>query len=155
MKRAENKMKNFLLMLFGVAYLLSMIACSKSNSNNFSETVLSQQDVASEEKDESASTEANHLSDKPTTGDSEVFTEEEIAKAQKVAETYYEGTSFIVESIEYDNTNTLYTQYSAEYGKSNLITFTVKMIDSENPPRSIALERKDSKSEWEVLDEGY
>lgn len=148
-------MKKVLLMLLGSTYLLSTIGCSKSSSNSFSEAEFSQRSLISETKEASSPTEANDLSDKLVTSDFGDFTEEEIANAQKAAVAYYEGTSFIIESIEYDITNTLYVQYSNNYGKKNLITFTVKVKNSENPPRGIALERKDLKSDWEVLDEGY
>jgi len=148
-------MKRFLLMFMGFAYLISVIGCSKSNSNNYPETELSDQNLVSEQKEVSMPTEANSLSDKSTASDFVDFTEEEIINAQKVAESYYEETSFIVESIEYDITNSLYEQYSADHEKENLITFTVKVKDSENPPRAIALERKYSNSDWVVLDEGY
>lgn len=148
-------MKRFLLMFLGFVYLLCMTGCSNSNSNNFSKTELSQQDLDFEKEEVSTTAELAPMSDESAAGDFEDFTVEEIANAQKIAEAYYEGTSLLVESIEYGITNTLYAQYSADYEKQNLITFTVKVKDSENPPRGIALERKNLNSDWEVLDEGY
>jgi hypothetical protein len=147
-------MKRFLFMLLGITYLLIMIGCSKSNTNYFSDTELPQQSLISDPK-EAKPTESNPLSDNSISGDFADFTEEEIDNAKKVAEAYYKETSFIVGSIEYDITNTLYKQYSADYEKQNLITFTVKIKRSENPPRGIVLKRKDLNSNWEVLDEGY
>jgi hypothetical protein len=148
-------MKRFVLIFLGVVCLLSMIGCSKSNTNNFSETELLRQKVDFEQKEVKTSPETNSTIGISSDDDFENFTVEELENAQKVAEAYYEGTSFIAESIEYDITNTLYEQYSVEYAKENLITFTVKVKESEDPPRGIALKRINSYSEWEVLDEGY
>lgn len=83
------------------------------------------------------------------------FSEEEIEIAKQVVDEYYASTSFQIETIKYDLTNILYEQYITEYEVGNIITFTVKIIDSENPPRGIALGRKDTDSKWKIIGEGY
>ena len=91
------------------------------------------------------------------TADLPSFTETEIASAKKVAETYYKGTTFKIASIVYNITliNRVSSNLIIEYGKENLITFTVNLKDSENPPRGITLARKDANSSWKVVTEGY
>ena len=81
--------------------------------------------------------------------------EEDIDIAMQIVDKYYANTSFQIESIIYDLTNILYEQYITDYDVKNIMAFTVNIIDSENPPRGIALGREDEDSEWKIIGEGY
>ncbi|GEM_PF-7108019 len=95
------------------------------------------------------------LSEKTLDASNTGFSKDEIEKAKLVAKEYYKGTVLIVDSIELVNRNTVYDNYSSKYEKENIITFSIKIKNSENPPRGIVLIRQDSSSNWKVLDEGY
>jgi hypothetical protein len=83
------------------------------------------------------------------------FTEDEIAEAKKAAEEYYKNTVFKNIIIEYDLSNLVYKQNASKYLPENLISFKVTVVNSENPPRAIALIRSDKAGSWQVIAEGY
>ena len=84
-----------------------------------------------------------------------IFSDEEIESAENAAKEYYKGTVLKPQSFQYVAKHWLYEQHSPEYGKDNLIVFTVIIENSEKPPRAIILGRKDSNIDWKVVNEGY
>lgn len=78
------------------------------------------------------------------------FTEEQIEEAKKAALTYYEGTVFTVNSIEYFNGDLLYGD------GEDCCNFTVNVSKDgviQEPDRTISL--KLDNGIWEVVNEGY
>lgn len=143
-------MKNLYLIIISCIIIIALHGCNskdihKNDSNSF--------DVQDKITDVSKITEAPITTQE--TGKDFQFSEEEIEYAETIAKEYYENTSFKIQSIHYDLTVSLYNEYLDEYDERNLITFSVEIIDSDNPPRNIALGRKDLESDWEVLGEGY
>lgn len=131
-------------------FTLIISGCSNGDNSSSSGEIESQQNINSKEIDLPESP-----TDESTSNTFVGFTDEEIESAKKVAETYYRDRLFKIIEMKFDLTNSIYKNYSSEYEESNLITFTVKIANSDNPPRQIALIRKDSDSSWEVLSEGY
>lgn len=150
------KRDSFAILTFGL--LIGIIGCSSKNeiSNSTVPKTLKQNDNPKQTIMPSQTTD---LSMPQPTADTSyktpIFNNDEIASAKKVAEEYYKGTTHKVESLELIKRNVLYDNYTSKYKKDSIITFSVKIKNSENPPRGIVLVRKDAGSEWKVLDEGY
>ena len=83
------------------------------------------------------------------------FTVEEIQSAMDAAGKYYKSIAMTPVSLQYDLANRIYQEYASKYEKDDLIAFTVRTKQPEDPPRGIVLIRKNPGGVWRVLDEGY
>lgn len=139
-------------LLFTILLCFSVLLSSGCKNDDTNSSI----DANSKQQTDSEQIQSSKVStDESTSSTFTGFTDDEIESAKKEAIKYYKNTIFNIESIECDLTNSFYKTYSKEYKKGHLITFTVKIAKSDNPPREIVLIRENLNSNWKVLTEGY